>query len=73
MLTVNCRLKGCAYRNTRGYCQREHIVLEPVTEGQNELFCLGWATPETKLFTDVWNGRSDALPEMRQNPESEDG
>ncbi len=58
--TVKCTLKNCAYRNKRGYCSRKTIVLQVTENDANELYCLGWATPETRLFTKVMTGNIDA-------------
>ncbi len=60
--SVKCTLDSCGYRNRKGYCNRKAIVLQVTENGCNELYCLGWVTPETKVFTDMLSGRSDALP-----------
>jgi len=66
MPSAKCTLKNCAYINKRGYCSRKAIVLQVNREGLNELYCLGWSTPETRLFVDMCNERSPALPETQQ-------
>ncbi len=50
MPSVRCSLTSCAYRGKRGACTRKHIVLQQDDPELNEMFCLGWATPETRLF-----------------------
>ena len=57
MPSVKCLLKSCVYRGKRGSCHRKHIVLKQTEAGLNELYCLGWATPETRLFTEAMEGR----------------
>jgi len=59
MPSVQCSLKSCAYRNKRGYCSRKNIVLQVTENGCNELYCLGWATPETRLFTHMMEETSE--------------
>jgi len=56
MPSVKCNLVGCAYLNKRGYCSRKTIILQVTRDGCNELYCLGWATPETHLFNQVIEG-----------------
>ncbi len=53
MPSVKCSLKTCAYRGKRGACTRQHIELQQNNNELNELYCLGWNTPETRLFTEV--------------------
>jgi len=53
MPSVKCNLYSCAYRNRRGYCRKKTIVLQVQGGGCNELYCLGWATPETRLFNHI--------------------
>ena len=62
MPSVKCTLRGCGYLNKRGYCRRKTIVLQVTENDCNELYCLGWVTPETKLFIDVVHNTSEALP-----------
>jgi len=53
MPSVKCLIKECAYRGIRGSCHRKHIVLQSTRNDCNELYCLGWSTPETRLFTEI--------------------
>lgn len=71
MPTIKCPLKDCTYRGKRGGCNRRHIELRQSDEELNELFCLGWTTPETRLFTEVVAGRLDAK-DKRQQPTAQE-
>ena len=61
MPSVKCTLESCGYRNKKGYCSRKTITLQVCRDEFNELYCLGWATPETRLFTNVLEATSPAL------------
>ena len=61
MPSVKCTLKDCAYKNRSGYCKRKSIVLQVTRDDCNELYCLGWVTPETKLFIDAINATSGGI------------
>lgn len=66
MPSVKCSLKSCAYRGKRGNCHRKHIELQQPDEQLNEMFCLGWATPETRLFTEAMNDTVDENDERHK-------
>ena len=53
MPTVKCPLQDCGYRNKRGYCHRTAFALQQTETRCNELYCLGWATPEMRVFDDA--------------------
>jgi len=53
MPSVKCTLKGCAHIGKRGACTRKNIVLQQTSDQCNELYCLGWNTPEQKLMDEV--------------------
>jgi len=61
MPSVKCSIKSCGYRGKRGACTRKSIVLQQPDDCLNELYCLGWVTPETRLFVDICNATSSAL------------
>ena len=61
MPSIKCTLKSCGYLNKKGYCSRKTIILQVTETDCNELYCLGWATPETRLFTNVMEATSPAL------------
>lgn len=50
---VTCPLTSCSYRGVRGACHRKHIVLQQTQDELNEVYCLGWSTLETRLFTEM--------------------
>ena len=56
MPSVKCGIDGCAYRNRHGYCRKKTIVLQVTRDDCNELYCLSWATPATRLFTHIMKG-----------------
>ena len=66
MTSVKCSFKDCGYLNQRGFCRRERIILQQADKTTNELYCLGWATPETKLFNDIINATSPALEAKKE-------
>jgi hypothetical protein len=66
MPSVKCSLKDCAYRGARGACHRKHIVLSNEPNELNELYCLGWATQETRFFTEAMNGEVDEHDERHR-------
>jgi len=56
MPSVKCNINDCAYKNRKGYCRKKTITLQPNREDLNELYCLGWATPEQALSNKVMKG-----------------
>ncbi len=56
MSSIRCTLKTCAYRNRKGYCTRKTIMLQVTENDCNELYCLGWSTPEQRLFNRIMTG-----------------
>lgn len=59
MPSIKCSLTDCAYRGKRGSCRRKHIELQQADPQLNEMFCLGWATIETRFFTEAMSGEPD--------------
>lgn len=60
MPSIKCELKSCAFRGKRGACTRRKPITLMLTENRNnELYCSGWMTPETKLYTQILRGSPD--------------
>lgn len=53
MTRVICPLKDCGHRLKNGSCHRPTIKLQQTESETNEMFCLAWETPDTKLFREV--------------------
>lgn len=53
MTRVCCPLEDCGYRHKNGTCKRPIISLSQTETRTNEMYCLGWMTPETKLFVEI--------------------
>ncbi len=53
MTSVKCSLGSCTYRGKRGACTCKRIVLQDDRNECNELYCLSWRTPETRMFEEI--------------------
>jgi hypothetical protein len=59
MPSVKCELDSCYYRGKRGACKRKQIALVVVDADMNELHCLGWIIPPSRLLSDVMKAGSE--------------
>ena len=59
MSSVKCNIEGCAYKNRKGYCRKKTITLQPNDNELNEMYCLGWNSPEQALFDKIMRGDTE--------------
>jgi hypothetical protein len=59
MPNVKCPLPDYGHRKRNGYCGRKRIELTNKPHELNELYCLGFDTPEIKIFKEVITGNPD--------------
>jgi hypothetical protein len=59
MPNVKCPLMDCGHRKGNGYCSRRNIELSNMPKELNELYCLGFDTPDIKVFKQIIAGDPD--------------
>ena len=67
MTNIKCPLEECAYRGKHGTCHRKNVALELSDKEYYTFHCLGWATSETRLFTEAMNGEIDKEDDRHVN------